>query len=86
MDWGGQRTLWVGELEKWMDESHLYTMFQHTGHCTQVKILRDKTTNESINSGFAEFTSPDVAKRVIDTHNGQPISFFPGRAHSSSLS
>ena len=74
----GTRTLWVGDLEKWMDESHLFSYFQHTGHCTQVKVLRDKNSNQSIGSGFAEFTSHAMAKHVIDTHNGQPIGYFPG--------
>ncbi len=65
--------LWVGDIEQWMDEGYLYSLFAHTGHVTHVKIIRDKATNLPSGYGFVYFSSPDMAQRVLETYNGQPI-------------
>lgn len=37
------RTLWMGDLDSWMDESFIKTVFQNaTGEQVSVKIIRDR--------------------------------------------
>jgi RNA recognition motif-containing protein len=64
----------LGDIESWMDETHLFNLFSHTGEVTQVKIIRDKSTNLPAGYGFVYFTSPSIAAKILETHNGQPIS------------
>ncbi len=63
---GGEqpRTLWIGDLGYWMDETFLYNLFAATGTVTSVKIIRSKTTNVSEGYGFIEFTSHEAAAQV----------------------
>ncbi|XP_057442030.1 uncharacterized protein LOC130733787 [Lotus japonicus] len=35
---GFGRTLWIGDLQYWMDENYLYTCFAHTDEVTTVKV------------------------------------------------
>lgn len=58
------RTLWIGDLGYWMDETFLYNLFAATGTVTSVKIIRSKTTNVSEGYGFIEFTSHEAAAQV----------------------
>ena len=59
------RTLWIGDLGYWMDETFLYNLFVATGAVTSVKIIRSKTTNVSEGYGFIEFTSHEAAAQVL---------------------
>ena len=58
------RTLWIGDLGYWMDETFLYNLFAATGTVTSVKIIRSKTTNVSEGYGFIEFTSHEAAAQA----------------------
>lgn len=64
------RTLWIGDLQYWMDENYLYTCFAHTGEVTTVKVIRNKQTSQSEGYGFIEFNSRAAAERVLQTFNG----------------
>ncbi|KAG4929228.1 hypothetical protein AAZX31_17G014400 [Glycine max] len=64
------RTLWIGDLQYWMDENYLYTCFAHTGELASVKVIRNKQTSQSEGYGFIEFTSRAGAERVLQTYNG----------------
>ncbi|KAK4284396.1 hypothetical protein QN277_001236 [Acacia crassicarpa] len=66
------RTLWIGDLQYWMDENYLYNCFAHTGEVNvgSVKVIRNKQTNVSEGYGFIEFYTRAAAERVLQTFNG----------------
>ncbi|CAL9111960.1 unnamed protein product, partial [Musa acuminata var. zebrina] len=65
------RTLWIGDLPYWMEESYLYGCFVHTGEVVSVKVIRNKQTGQSEGYGFIEFVSRAAADRILQTYNGQ---------------
>ncbi|KAJ8770913.1 hypothetical protein K2173_022085 [Erythroxylum novogranatense] len=64
------RTLWVGDLQYWMDESYLNSCFIHTGEVVSIKIIRNKITGQPEGYGFVEFVSHTAAERILQTYNG----------------
>ena len=58
------RTLWIGDLSYWMDESLLYSLFASTNAVVSVKIIRNKATNLSEGYGFVEFRTHEAAEQV----------------------
>lgn len=64
------RTLWVGDLQFWMEESYLQNCFAHTGEVMSVKIIRNKQTMASEGYGFIEFASHASAERILQSFNG----------------
>ncbi|KQJ95099.1 polyadenylate-binding protein RBP45 [Brachypodium distachyon] len=64
------RTLWIGDLQYWMDENYVYGCFAHTGEVQSVKLIRDKQTGQLQGYGFVEFTTRAGAERVLQTYNG----------------
>ncbi|WOL10393.1 polyadenylate-binding protein RBP45-like [Canna indica] len=65
------RTLWMGDLQYWIDENYLYGCFAHTGEVVAVKVIRNKQTGQSEGYGFVEFINRAAAERVLQTYNGQ---------------
>lgn len=63
----------MGDIDKWMDENFIYSLFAHTGELLSVKIIRDKASGQSSGYGFIYFSSPTAAQYVMDNYNGQPI-------------
>ncbi|XP_065879912.1 polyadenylate-binding protein RBP45-like isoform X2 [Euphorbia lathyris] len=64
------RTLWIGDLQYWMDENYLHNCFSHTGEVVSVKVIRNKQTGQVEGYGFIEFNSHGAAERVLQTYNG----------------
>uniref|UniRef100_A0A7N0UE88 RRM domain-containing protein n=2 Tax=Kalanchoe fedtschenkoi TaxID=63787 RepID=A0A7N0UE88_KALFE len=64
------RTLWIGDLQYWMDENYVYTCFAQTNEVATVKLIRNKQTNQLEGYGFVEFVSRAAAERVLQTFNG----------------
>ncbi|KAL6658902.1 hypothetical protein ACP70R_002942 [Stipagrostis hirtigluma subsp. patula] len=64
------RTLWIGDLQYWMDENYVFGCFASTGEVQSVKLIRDKQTQQLQGYGFIEFTSRAAAERVLQTYNG----------------
>ncbi|KAJ9689773.1 hypothetical protein PVL29_012450 [Vitis rotundifolia] len=64
------RTLWIGDLQYWMDENYINGCFAHTGEVTSVKLIRNKQTNQLEGYGFIEFVSRAAAERILQTYNG----------------
>ncbi|BAT04161.1 RNA-binding protein L-like isoform X1 [Oryza sativa Japonica Group] len=64
------RTLWIGDLQYWMDENYISACFAPTGELQSVKLIRDKQTGQLQGYGFIEFTSHAGAERVLQTYNG----------------
>lgn len=67
------RTLWVGDLQYWVEESYLHSAFAHTGEVVSVKIIRNKITGQPEGYGFVEFVSHSAAERILQTYNGTPM-------------
>jgi RNA recognition motif-containing protein len=65
------KTLWIGDLQPWMDESYIYNCFAATGEVQSVKLIRDKQSGQLQGYGFVEFTSRAAADRILQTYNGQ---------------
>jgi RNA recognition motif-containing protein len=66
----GIRSLWIGDLQHWMDETYLTNCFAHTGEVVSIKVIRNKQTNQSEGYGFIEFVSHAAAERNLLTYNG----------------
>ncbi|XWS62881.1 hypothetical protein CRYUN_Cryun06bG0048600 [Craigia yunnanensis] len=64
------KTIWVGDLVHWMDETYLYGCFSHTEEVSSVKIIRNKQTGQSEGYGFVEFNSRTTAEKVLQSYNG----------------
>ncbi|XP_074292513.1 polyadenylate-binding protein RBP47B'-like [Silene latifolia] len=64
------RTLWIGDLQVWVDESYLHSCFAHTCEVVSVKVIRNKITGHPEGYGFIEFMSHTAAERVLQAYNG----------------
>ncbi|KAJ7960758.1 Polyadenylate-binding protein [Quillaja saponaria] len=64
------RSLWIGNLLPWMDESYLTNCFAPTGEAVSAKVIRNKQTAMSEGYGFIEFASHAAAERILQTYNG----------------
>ncbi|CAA6667336.1 unnamed protein product [Spirodela intermedia] len=53
------RTLWIGNLQYWVDENYLSSCFAHTGEVVSIKIIRNRLTGQ-----------PEAAERILQTYNG----------------
>ncbi|RID78897.1 hypothetical protein BRARA_A01678 [Brassica rapa] len=69
---GGEiRSLWIGNLQPWMDESYLRNIFStFTGEVQQAKVIRNKQSGYSEGYGFIEFVSHAAAEGILQTYNG----------------
>ncbi|XP_047940740.1 polyadenylate-binding protein RBP45-like isoform X2 [Salvia hispanica] len=66
----GIRSLWIGDLQYWMDEQYLYGCFATAGEVVSAKVIRSKQTGQSEGYGFIEFVSHAAAERNLQTYNG----------------
>ncbi|KAK9673920.1 hypothetical protein RND81_12G198600 [Saponaria officinalis] len=64
------RSLWIGDLQYWMDENYIYSCFLASGEVQSVKVIRNKLTNQSECYGFIEFANRAAAERALATYNG----------------
>ncbi|KAK4420762.1 Polyadenylate-binding protein RBP45 [Sesamum alatum] len=64
------RSLWIGDLQYWMDENYLTSCFYHTGELLSAKIIRNKQTGQSEGYGFLEFRTHATAENILQTYNG----------------
>ncbi|KAL5831983.1 hypothetical protein ACOSQ4_017337 [Xanthoceras sorbifolium] len=64
------RTLWIGDLQYWVDENYLNSCFAHTGEVVSIKIIRNKITGQPEGYGFVEFVSHAAAERILQGYNG----------------
>lgn len=66
------KTLWMGEMEGWMDENFVKNLFQTSmGETVQVKVIRDRSSG---NAGycFVEFATSEAAQKAL-TLTGTPV-------------
>ncbi|KAF9924448.1 hypothetical protein BGZ75_008752 [Mortierella antarctica] len=69
-DMRASSSLWMGELEPWMDENWIRGAWYSAGEQVSVKMIRDKYTGASANYCFVELASPAAAVKAITTLNG----------------
>lgn len=67
------KSLWMGEIEPWMEESAISALFKHIAPVMGVKVIKDKMTGLPAGYGFVEFDSHESAKKVLETLNGTPV-------------
>ncbi|XP_021818088.1 polyadenylate-binding protein RBP47B'-like isoform X2 [Prunus avium] len=67
------RTLWIGDLQYWVDENYLNSCFAHTGEVISIKIIRNKITGQLEGYGFVEFVSHAAAEKNLHSYNGMPM-------------
>ncbi|XP_074380246.1 polyadenylate-binding protein RBP45-like isoform X3 [Apium graveolens] len=67
------RSLWIGDLQPWMDEAYINTCFYTTGELVSVKVIRNKQTGQPEGYGFLEFRSRAAAEQILQTYNGTPM-------------
>ncbi|KAJ6752249.1 hypothetical protein OIU85_002654 [Salix viminalis] len=72
---GGEevKSLWIGDLQQWMDENYILSIFSTTGEVVQAKVIRNKQTGYPEGYGFIEFVNHAAAERVLQTYNGTPM-------------
>ncbi|KAM7492699.1 hypothetical protein LguiA_035620 [Lonicera macranthoides] len=67
------RSLWIGDLQYWMDEAYMNNCFYHTGELVSVKVIRNKQTGQPEGYGFLEFRSRAAAEKILQSYNGTPM-------------
>ncbi|KAI8097149.1 uncharacterized protein BX664DRAFT_364187 [Halteromyces radiatus] len=63
-------TLWMGDLEPWMDEQFIRQLWISKGENVVVKLIRDKRNGNSLGYAFIGFTSSISAQRALATVHG----------------
>lgn len=67
-------TLWMGDIEEFMDERFIKTSFNLMGiQLTHVKVVRNRLTGQPVGYGFVSFESDEIAQKVLREFNGQQI-------------
>ncbi|KAL6514265.1 Polyadenylate-binding protein rbp47 [Orobanche hederae] len=81
------KSIWIGDLQQWMDEVYLNSCFSQTGEVVSIKVIRNKQTGQSDRYGFIEFNSHAAAEKVLQNYNGttMPDSDQPFRLNWSSF-
>lgn len=67
------RTLWMGDLEPWMEENYLKQLWYSLGEVINVKMIKDKMTQASAGYCFIEFTTSTSAAKLLASLNGTVI-------------
>ncbi|OJD21393.1 hypothetical protein ACJ73_07266 [Blastomyces percursus] len=65
-------TLWMGELEPWIDENFIRNLWFQMGEQVNVKMIRDKFSGSNAGYCFVDFTTPAAAAKAL-TLSGTPI-------------
>ncbi|OAX80778.1 hypothetical protein ACJ72_04886 [Emergomyces africanus] len=65
-------TLWMGELEPWIDENFIRNLWFQMGEQVNVKMIRDKFSGSNAGYCFVDFSTPAAAAKAL-TLSGTPI-------------
>ena len=71
-DGTSKTTLWMGELEPWIDENFVRSIWYNMGENVNVKMIRDKFSGSNAGYCFIDFATPAAASKAL-TLNGQLI-------------
>ncbi|KAI8088294.1 hypothetical protein BDF21DRAFT_450017 [Thamnidium elegans] len=66
-------TLWMGDLDPWMDENFIRQVWFLFGETVVVKLIRDKRTGISSGYAFIGFPTSQSAQRALNTIHGSKI-------------
>ncbi|XP_050368243.1 polyadenylate-binding protein RBP45C-like [Argentina anserina] len=64
------RSLWIGDLLQWMDETYILSCFGGTGEAVNAKVIRNKQSGLPEGYGFIEFRTRAAAEQVLQNYNG----------------
>uniref|UniRef100_A0A0E0K1D7 RRM domain-containing protein n=1 Tax=Oryza punctata TaxID=4537 RepID=A0A0E0K1D7_ORYPU len=64
------RTIWVGDLQYWMDEGYLHNCFGPSGEVVTIKVIRNRHSGVSEGYGFVEFFSHASAEKALQNFSG----------------
>lgn len=64
-------TLWMGDIEYWMDEKFVIKLFAFIAPIKSVKVM--KKNGQSIGYGFLEFSDEKIASFVLNNYNGKLV-------------
>lgn len=68
------RSLWIGEIENWMDETFIEKAFlNYNVPIKSVKIIRDRAKGVTLGYGFVEFFSHSQAEKVLEELNDRAL-------------
>jgi len=70
-------TLWVGDLDDWMNEQWMWHTFSYGMTVLDAKVIRNKQTGQSSGYGFVTFATSQEAETVVSTWSGHPIPNHP---------
>ena len=66
------KSLWIGELEQWMDSSYLIeSCLSYSIPIKTAKIIRDRKSGCSMGYGFLIFDSKESAEKALSSLNGK---------------
>ncbi len=66
------KSLWIGELEQWMDSSYLIeSCLSYNIPIKSAKIIRDRKNGCSMGYGFLIFDSKEIAEKALSNLNGK---------------
>ena len=65
--------IYVGNLPKTTDEQKIRNLFEEHGEVTEVKLIKDKFTDELRGFGFVEMPSKSDAQKAIQEVNGTEL-------------
>lgn len=81
-DDGKPRTLWMGDLEPYMDENFIRSLFyEDLDKLVAVKVQRDRYTGNPVGYGFLDFVSNAAAHSVLNKYSNRPMPNVPGRTY-----
>lgn len=67
-------TLWIGDIDPWMDEVYVKNIFQDIAEVKNIKVM--KKNGQSIGYGFIEFESEEIATDILNKYNGKHINGY----------
>ncbi|RVW60530.1 Polyadenylate-binding protein 2 [Vitis vinifera] len=72
-------SLYVGDLESNVTDSHLYDLFGQLGPVVSVRVCRDLSTRRSLGYGYVNYGNTQDAARALDMLNFTPLNGKPIR-------
>lgn len=72
-------SLYVGELDRGVNEAILFEVFSQYGPLTSIRVCRDAVTRESLGYAYVNFTETDDAKKAMAELNYARINGIPCR-------
>lgn len=59
------KSLWIGDVEPWMNENDIAAQFNKIAQVTNVKLIKDKQSGKPVGYGFVEFPDYETARDVF---------------------